>query len=714
MRRPIAALLALSLALHPALAQAAQVAVQAPAAQPGLPAIPLGLQAGPSQSLAGSLTGVSPTPLLGILPKVQATPEAASPVFLPQALPAPVIPTAQAAVPRSDLAQPAVVGRSRADRAPLEPQQRAALGERLEAISGGIADLQPALSDPGSETSRDAAHSQFSLLTGENTLLPVAVYVSEPAPAGTQTLGRSLPPGKAAPAPSRFRIFKDPERNSAFWRYFLAEQLYAVGFQMYMVAIPYFMKALTRNTLEENGQLRQMTTEAFNALVRRNRSLYRIAHWSAQAVSYMAIPLFTQGGKAGPGRWLVRSILIRSAVIAGMPALFFASGLFSPSAALALFLGLIGLQSFFQGIYVTMIVGSSTRLMGDKSVEPAERMRANAILGFASSFIAIIAPAIAGRIAAVDQLLGKGGAGSAVIYLIYAAGAAVAGLVFSTIRLLGATNAAPAQEAPSQERIHGIGGALRNVAVSMKEGIKLVLSNRFLRTLMLLSLVMSLFNDPLVFNVLPEFVEGLLKTDPGAVSWLLDIPMLGWFMKGLVSTPMGFFAMLATFSSIGTAAAAALVNPVKDLLKKFGFQTEESLLLPFYALSSLAVPAFWLLIRAGSIWTVLLLYGLGSFVTGFAGTIVTGVYQKNLGQYGSRQMNQVLAANSFVSILAAIAASFVYGYILSGVPIATNLFIAAVATTVLGVLRLAAPFLFFPKEKLERTAQRSAPVSVPS
>ncbi|MFA5140590.1 MAG: hypothetical protein WC728_15285 [Elusimicrobiota bacterium] len=739
LRRSVAAVLAVSLALHPVLTHAANVAVSAPVAQPGLPAglghIAVGLQATPSLSLGASALDISLTPTFTTLPKLEAAPQAASPSLRLQALPA-------AAILRPNFGRSTVGAHSRSNRlgddtpgtsgrTTTEDQEKPALGEKLQAISEGISDLQPALSDRGSETSKGTAESQISLLTGEKTASSVAVDISEPAPAGSQTMGRALPLAKAAPeaevsgrsdpaAPktlgekvrSKFQVFKDPERNKAFWRYFLGENLYMIGFQMYMVAIPYFMKAVTKNTLQENGQLGQMTTEAFNALVRQNRSLQRIAHWSAQGLAYMAIPLFTQDGKVGPRKWLVRSALIRAAVIFGMPALFFASGLFSATGAVTLLLGLIAAQSFFQGLYVTMVSGSTARIMGDKSVEPAERMRANAILGFASSLIAIIAPAIAGRIAGIDMLFVKGGAGSAVIYFIYAAGVAAAGLVFSTIRLLGAPSAAPADAQASQgEKITGVGGALRNVLVSMKEGVKLILSNRFLRTLMLLSLVMSLFNDPLVFNVLPEFVEGLLSANPGAVSWLLDIPVLGWFMKGLVSTPMGFFAMLATFSSIGSAIAAALVNPVKDLLKKLGFQTEESLLLPFYALSALAVPAFWLLIHASSIWTVLLLYGLGSLVTGFAGTIVTGVYQKSLGQYTSKQMNQVLAANSFISIIAAITSTFVYGYVLTGIPIATSLLIAAVATTVLGALRLAAPFMFFPKEKLRRAA--TPPVSAP-
>ncbi|WP_162542954.1 hypothetical protein, partial [Klebsiella pneumoniae] len=86
--------------------------------------------------------------------------------------------------------------------------------------------------------------------------------------------------------------------------------------------------------------------------------------------------------------------------------------------------------------------------------------------------------------------------------------------------------------------------------------LKLIRKNRFLLTLLAMNLISSMFADPLVFNVLPEFVEGVLKASPGAIDGLLQIPVLGWFLDGLVSTPMGFFALLITFSSLGSAAAS--------------------------------------------------------------------------------------------------------------------------------------------------------------
>ena len=44
-------------------------------------------------------------------------------------------------------------------------------------------------------------------------------------------------------------------------------------------------------------------------------------------------------------------------------------------------LALIGAASFFQGISVTMSSGASARILGDRTVTPAERMKANSIKG---------------------------------------------------------------------------------------------------------------------------------------------------------------------------------------------------------------------------------------------------------------------------------------------------------------------------------------------
>ncbi|TPW20006.1 MAG: hypothetical protein FD126_2117, partial [Elusimicrobia bacterium] len=636
---------------------------------------------------------------------------------LPSAALAAPAASVQAAAP-SLLAQPVLQRGVPAQEAPRTVSERVAgLGKSVSQSVEGVA----ALPQSGA---RDAASAQFSLLTGERfartapsvDASPVAgafgslsaPKLSRPNPAAEEK--KAEVPGPQAPKRGWTQVFNEPERNKAFWRYFIGNSVFSFGFQMYMVALPYLIKSFTQNTLKEAGKLDQMTKEQLTELVRQNRSMSRIAHWVAQAVSYVAIPMFNDGQSA-PKKWLVRALLARAAALAGVPALFFATGLMTGGAAMWTLFGLIAVQSFFQGLSITMESGGTARLFGDKSVTTEERLRANSIMSFTGALIAIIAPVIAGRIAAFPDWFGKMGTGSAVLYGIYAVAVAAAGLIYATIRMFGEKKADSAaggaegvEAAPAPK---GFFSSLKNVFGSMKEGVKLVLKNRFLRTLVGLNLIASLFSDPLIFNVLPEFVEGVLKANPAAMNWALGIPGLGWFLQGLISTPMGFFGMLVAASSIGSAIVALTVEPMRKLFKRLGFKTEESLTIPFYIIAAIEVPAFWAMAYFPSFWGVLALYGLQAMVGGYVGLIVSGIYQKQLGGYSSKQLTQVLAANSFVSILAAIAATYLYGFLLPGISIQTSLLIAAVATTILGTLRLAAPWLFF--TKAERKGEPDAP-----
>ena len=186
-----------------------------------------------------------------------------------------------------------------------------------------------------------------------------------------------------APSPKKpgiTQVFKDPERNKAFWRYVGGYSIFLFGFEMYVVGLPYLISAITRNSLTENHDARAANEEALKTLVRSNRSLARIAHWVAQGVSYITIPLFERGiEKDGPKKWLVRSMLMRAGVLAGVSGLFFATGLLSVTGSLWVFLGLVALQSFFQGIAVTFEGAATTRIMGDASVTSDERTKANSI-----------------------------------------------------------------------------------------------------------------------------------------------------------------------------------------------------------------------------------------------------------------------------------------------------------------------------------------------
>jgi hypothetical protein len=98
-------------------------------------------------------------------------------------------------------------------------------------------------------------------------------------------------------------------------------------------------------------------------------------------------------------------------------------------------------------------------------------------------------------------------------------------------------------------------------------------------------------------------------------------------------------------------------------------------------------------------WAVVGLYLLQSLLVGYAGITISSFYQKTLGDHGGKDINKILAAQSLINIFAAILATYLYGFVLTGIPIATSLLIAAVATTVLSAIRLAAPWLLFSKEQ---------------
>lgn len=690
-QRATAAVLAVLLAASPVSAQlrsvpVAPVRVSVPAVAPQVR--PLGVSpAGSGLSLAPSLNAsLSPS----LAPALAASPSAAqlAPSALLAAAPAGLAPLSAApAAPASLAAASAAPGRAAA------PALAAALSAAQDAPA-------PSAARPSAESEAASGRARFDLAAAKPASAD-AVAGRFGAAADAPRLDAPQPPSSKPPrkgVADRVKVFSDPERNRAFWRYFFGEQIYMLGIQMYVVALPYLMSAFTKNTIRESGRP-ALSPEELTALIRENRSNSRLAHWFSQALSYIATPLFTRGGEAAPGRWLVRSSYIRAGIIFGIPTLFFSTGLLGAGPSLAVLLGLIGVQSFFQGLHATTSAGSVARIIGDKSVTTEERVRANSIRSFASAVVAIFAPAIAGKIASMPDWFGKTGTGSAVIYGVYALLTGVSGLIFAGIKLI-AQDKVEASAAPGGPAApSGIGGALKSVWTSMKEGLKIVWGNRFLRTLLAMNLVASLFTDPLTFNVLPEYVETVLKGSGGALDGLLSVPVLGWFLDGLVSTPMGFFGLLVAFSSLGSALVSVFINPLRRLFTRLGFKTEEQLTIPFYAVAFAEVLAFWAMIYYPSFWLVLSLYGLQTLASGFAGLIVTGIYQKKLGEQGPRKMTQVLAASSFVSIVAAIASTFLYGYILKDIPVATSLLIAASATTVLGLLRLAAPWLLFSKDE---------------
>ncbi|MEK7384067.1 MAG: hypothetical protein AAB262_12385 [Elusimicrobiota bacterium] len=586
--------------------------------------------------------------------------------------------------------------------------------ERIAPIEQAAAQAAEGIERAGGDASRSQAAVQFSALTGERLRArsggaeTPASFAQPGAEAGPSRLSKAAAPApdgpKAeppAPKSGITRVFKDPVRNGAFWRYVTGYSVFLFGFQMYVVGMPYLISAITRNSLNENHDARAGDAETVKSLIRSNRSLSRIAHWIAQGLSYITIPLFARNVENdGPKKWLVRSTFIRAGVLALVPVLFFTTGFMSMTAALGVLLALIAAQSFFQGISVTMDGAATTRIMGASGVTADERTKANSIITFVVAVIAIIAPAIAGQIALIGPIMGKDGVGGAVIYGIYAGTLAVAAFIYATIKLIGGKREAARAglaPTPTANAPNGLGTTLKELWVSIKDGTKIVVKDRLLRVMLILSMVSSLFSDPLIFNVLPEYIESIVAGNPGSIGAIMNVPVLGAFLRALTSSPMGNFALMMVMTSVGSIVAAALIKPLTKLFKKFGFKTEEALTLPFYVIAALEAPLFFLMIGTHTILGVVLLYGLQSLVVGFIGISISGLYQKNLGGQKDKDVNKILAAQSLLGIAAAIISTFAYGFLLKDIAIGTSLAIAAAATGVMALLRLFAPFLSFTK-----------------
>jgi hypothetical protein len=712
LRRSIALFLSIALGTSPALAQVQSVHISVPSA--GI------------SGAAGASSNASPagTPVFGTIP-LSVLSLSLSPALSAPSVVAGNTPVLLSATPFVAVAVPVV---------PLAAIKSAAAPKPVHGTAAALTAIQLAaskavegLSKSSGDSSSAKASEQFSALISEplsspskpdDSLVPSAAKMGSFSPSGLASRVRSAPSAsddKASPPspakPGITQVFNDPERNKAFWRYVGGYSVFLFGFEMYVVGLPYLVSAITRNSLSENHDARAENQEALKALVRSNRSLARIAHWVAQGVSYVTIPLFTRGiEKDGPKKWFVRSMLVRAGVLAGIAGLFFATGLLSVTGTFAVFLGLVALQSFFQAIAVTFEGAATTRIMGDPSITSAERMKANSILTIVASIFSIIAPVVAGQLAQIGPVMGKTGVGGAVIYSIYAGAIALAALIYASIKMIGGPKkpaAGQSGETPSAAP-KGVGGTLKGLWTSIKDGTKIVFKDRFLRTLLLMSMVTSLFSDPLVFNVLPEYIEGLVAKNPGSMGAIMNIPGLGWFLKSLAATPMGNFAMMMVMASVGSIVASLLIKPLTRLFQKLGFKTDEALTIPFYILAALEAPLFLLMIHTPTMLGAVALYGLQSLVVGFIGIAISGLYQKNLGGQKDANVNKILAAQSLLGIAAAIISTYVYGFVLKDISISTSLTIAAIATGVMGLLRLLAPFLAFTK------ASRKPPTEPPS
>lgn len=716
-RRAVAAVLSLLLGASPSFSQIQSVRISVPSAAGIGGGAAASFNASPNAMSGFGTMPVMPSGALSLTPSLSFSPTLAAPSVAVIAHATPFSPGVAQSVAVNAVQAP----KSAAASTPV--QAAAALASIQLAASKAVEGL--------SKSSLDSASSkgstQFSALIAEplaapsksdDSLVPAAGKMAALTPAALAANPLSAPSAEAKdepPSPKKSgltQVFKDPERNKAFWRYVGGYSIFLFGFEMYVIGLPYLISAITVNSLKENHDARAANEEALKTIVRSNRSLARIAHWVAQGVSYATIPLFTQNvEKDGPKKWLVKSMLIRAGILAGISGLFFATGVLSVSATLWVFLGLVALQAFFQGIAVTSEGAATTRILGDASVTSEERTKANSILTIVAGVLSIIAPVIAGQIAQIGPVMGKTGVGGAVIYAIYAGAIALTALVYASIKLIGGPKKLAATDKPGEASApapKGLGGTLKHLWVSIKDGTKIVMKDRFLRTLLIMSMVTSLFSDPLVFNVLPEYIEGLVAKNPGSMGAVMNIPVVGWFLKSLAATPMGNFAMMMVMASVGSIVASLLIKPLTKLFRKFGFKTDEALTIPFYVLAALEAPLFYLMVHTPTMLGAVALYGLQSLVVGFIGIAIQGLYQKNLGGQKDENVNKILAAQSLLGIAAAIVSTYLYGFVLKDISINTSLMIAAIATGVMALLRLAAPFLSFSR------ASRKPPSEPPS
>ena len=702
LRGALALVLSYALGVQPAVAQMqTRIAVQG---------APVAAAAVPTRAGTISLQSLALTPSALFSPAFNAAPSLAAPsAALVLAAPAAVAAAAPAAIQPASPVAPAATPAERlsqiravADKA-VEGLDRASGGD-----ARGKADVQfAALTNERLAAASDGVESPSAK---SSSLVPAHAFLNKPA-VSVPGAEKADVPAPQAPKTGFFQVFRDPERNKTFWRYVKGYCIFLLGYEMYVVAQPYLISSMVKNALNEKHDPRAGSAAAVTELVRTERSMSRIAQWVSQFFSYATIPLFTKNvEKDGPRKWLVKATFVRSAALFGIAGTFFATGLIGLPTMWVLF-GLIAVQSFFQGIAITSEGAATTRLLGDKSVTSDERTRANSILTIISSVISIIGPVVAGLIAQMKPIKGKAGSGGALIYAIYAGAMALTGLIYAGIKMFAGPGRNPdvAAETAAAAAPRTFGSVLKNLGRSIKEGVRIVLKDRLLRTMLILSTISSLFSDPLVFNVLPEYIEKLAAHSAGTVGTIMSIPGLGWFLKALTSTPMGNFALMLVMASVGSIVAALTIKPLTKLFNKFGFKTDEALTVPFYFLAALEAPLFYLMVHTPTMLGAVALYGLQSLVVGYVGISLSGLYQKNLGDQKDENVNKILAANSLIGIGAAIISTVVYGFILTNIPIATSLMIAAIATAVVSAIRIAAPFLSFSKDQRKPPAPPAAP-----
>lgn len=552
-----------------------------------------------------------------------------------------------------------------------------------------------------------SAQRQFNALTGEADDIRASGPGDGAAPASVPDSGSTRlapsspqPPPHAPQPPKKSRLWNvfpnDPARRQSFWRYLGGYSIFSLVYEMYLVSFPFLIASMTRNSLRAHNDPRLNDPKAVEALINRNRAEGRIFHWTGQSASYASMPLFSGKGEQAPQPWLTRSTLIRAGFLAGVAAVaLFATG-HVPLGAAVLFVSLsMGAASFFQGVAGTKESLGTFTLMGADSVSETDRDKANAILNIVSNFAAIIGPALAGHLSmSVSNLFGQTDVSSYIVYFIYAVGTALSGLVYFGVRLFW--QRASNKLAPTTGPPFSLKGALGQIGSSLRTGIKLLWSNKFLRYTVIGIIINSLFSDPLSSSILPDYVATLTKGIPG-IAALLKVPVLGWLLQGLTGSPMGFYSFMIVSYNVSSMVASFLLEPVRKVLAKFGATTAESALKPLYVLAFLEPFLFKAMLHWHSLPLVLAFYGLQSLVTGFGALVAQGLMQKAVNEFPEKDRISVLASESFVGTITAIVSMVIYGFALNKIPVGAMMSLALMAVGLQAGIRLAIPWLSFKK-----------------
>lgn len=587
-------------------------------------------------------------------------------------------------------------------RAALRGVSRVKKGSDADARTAGET-LEDALTGAKSSSGQDDVEAPEDSKSGSSRAKPAL----KPA-ASAEVSGRedSEPPApKAADAPAkagvrarlarwageRLRVFRDPQRNKNFWRFFLGYEFMITGVQIGIVGLPYLVSSFTRNTLSPESQA-AVSQQAFDALVRQRRGTVAGASRLSQVLAFLSLPFLMGKQKGGAKKLLTRAGWLRAAVLVLIPLHFFVfSGLMPAAISFGVLLTVFTLQNYFEGVHGGMISVMSSEVIGSSSVTKEERARANSLITGTAAVLSILVPALLGKLSAIPDILGKVGSGSASIFGIYSAVIAVSSLFFGMIAL----NRAKANPGG------GAGMGARPMK-AIKAGFKAIIGNRFFRTILLIDAFALLITDPLMFNVFPEFVKTILADSASTLSGLTQLPMIGWFLDGLINTPMGYFGLLVAAGSLGSALASMILNRVVDFLTKRGFLSEESQAVPLFRIGVVGAVAFAGIPLFPSIWPVLLFWMAHSFFRAFASIQRLSLYQKNMARYSPNERSAIIGGMSLTTAFVAFLSNMAYGFLFQHVTIAASMTVAIIAIGILGVMLWFAPNLMFSKDERAR------------